>query len=377
VKGIFVSYRRSDAPDATGRIYDRLTARYQRAMVFKDVDSIPAGTAFATYIVDTIRQSAVQLAIIGPGWLNATDHVGARRLDDPADFVRGELEFALREWIPVIPVLVSGASLPAVADLPHSLRTLTERNALHIRHDPDFNVDIERLLNAVDMWMGRSRPLAPQIYPVQQAQPAPPVGSAYPSAPTYPGNWQAHPVGYVAPPAYPPQYGAPAAALPNQQAAYASYPPYAPRQPQAFVTAQSGGAQTIGGLAYFASLLSLIGLVVQILLLLFARDRFTKFHSAQALALNLMLTVISLVRFTPFVLALASYHPSQSAGASDSIDPALAAFVLVAGGITNIVWLACAVLLLIFAVAAFSGKAPRIPLIGAWALRRAGVQCGS
>ena len=33
--GIFISYRRSDSPDATGRLYDRLVAGFGKARVFK------------------------------------------------------------------------------------------------------------------------------------------------------------------------------------------------------------------------------------------------------------------------------------------------------------------------------------------------------
>jgi hypothetical protein len=34
-----MSHRRSDNPDATGRIYDRLVAEFGKALVAKDVDS--------------------------------------------------------------------------------------------------------------------------------------------------------------------------------------------------------------------------------------------------------------------------------------------------------------------------------------------------
>jgi hypothetical protein len=39
---IFISYRRTDSQDVTGRIYDRLVAHFSQERVFKDVESIPA-----------------------------------------------------------------------------------------------------------------------------------------------------------------------------------------------------------------------------------------------------------------------------------------------------------------------------------------------
>jgi hypothetical protein len=47
---IFVSYRRHDSADVTGRIYDRLVQRFDKAQVFKDVDSIPLGVDFREHL---------------------------------------------------------------------------------------------------------------------------------------------------------------------------------------------------------------------------------------------------------------------------------------------------------------------------------------
>src|SRR5438132_940623 len=40
---IFISYRRADSMDATGRIHDRLTEHFGRESIFIDVDTIPRG----------------------------------------------------------------------------------------------------------------------------------------------------------------------------------------------------------------------------------------------------------------------------------------------------------------------------------------------
>ncbi|PSN13726.1 hypothetical protein C7271_22280, partial [filamentous cyanobacterium CCP5] len=63
---IFISYRRSDSADATGRIYDRLTAHFPAEDVFKDVDDIPFGVDFREYLNESLNQCRVVLAGIWP-----------------------------------------------------------------------------------------------------------------------------------------------------------------------------------------------------------------------------------------------------------------------------------------------------------------------
>ena len=74
----------------------------------------------------------VLLALIGDEWLTVTDEHGRRRLDDPDDFARLELEAALARNIRVIPVLVDGARMPRADELPPSLAPLAGRQALQL-----------------------------------------------------------------------------------------------------------------------------------------------------------------------------------------------------------------------------------------------------
>lgn len=143
---IFVSYRREDAPDATGRMYDRLATAFGEASVFKDVDTLPVGKDFGDYIAGVIARCRVTLAVIGPGWASSENTHG-RRLEDPSDWVRVELETALTTPnAEVIPVLVSGASMPSAEQLPESLHPLLRLNAATVRRDPDFHHDMGKLI---------------------------------------------------------------------------------------------------------------------------------------------------------------------------------------------------------------------------------------
>ena len=92
---IFISYRREDSIGIAGRIYDRLCLKFGRESVFMDVDAIPLGVDFRQHLTDAVGQCDILLAVIGERWLTIADH-GHRRLDNPADFVRIEIETALQ-----------------------------------------------------------------------------------------------------------------------------------------------------------------------------------------------------------------------------------------------------------------------------------------
>src|SRR5262245_6875292 len=120
---MFLSYRRADAAAITGRIFDRLVARYGRDVVFMDIDDIPIGTDFKKYVDGILRKCDVLLAVVGTKWLGA-EVVGTPRIFVEADPVRNELLSALRLNIPIIPVLVDGAKMPEEKDLPNDLKML-------------------------------------------------------------------------------------------------------------------------------------------------------------------------------------------------------------------------------------------------------------
>lgn len=156
---IFISYRRSDSPDVTGRIFDHLSRSFGRSQVFKDVDSLPLGVDFRAVITEAVQACDVVIVVIGAGWLKATNSEGGYRLNDPSDFVRIEIEGALARNIPTIPVLVSGATMPAVEALPSSIQPLAFRNAIQVRSDPDFSNDIARLARALQRVVSGNSPL--------------------------------------------------------------------------------------------------------------------------------------------------------------------------------------------------------------------------
>lgn len=145
---ITMSYRRGDSGIITGRIFDRLANHYGKDAVFRDIDNIPAGVDFREHIDQTLDQSDVVLAIVGPRWVGS--HSGRDRLSEPSDPVRVEVETALQKRKPLIPVLVLNAHMPTIEHLPSSLHDFAYRNAVTIDAEQDFDVHIARLIRAID-----------------------------------------------------------------------------------------------------------------------------------------------------------------------------------------------------------------------------------
>ncbi len=174
---IFISYRLEDSADVTGRIYDRLIKQFDREAVFKDVDSIPLGEDFRIHLDAQVAKCEVFLAVIGHDWVQNLGSTGRTRLDNPVDPVRIEIESALKRQIPVIPILVSGASIPPAEQLPACIQDLSYRNAITVRPDPDFHRDMDRLIDYLKQQIRgpqekRQEPASTVVEPLRTDTPA-------------------------------------------------------------------------------------------------------------------------------------------------------------------------------------------------------------
>jgi hypothetical protein len=138
---VFMSYRRTDDANFTGRFHDKLIGTFGDANVFRDIDSIPAGMRFEDVITDQLADVDAVVALIGPTW--------SARLDAPTDFVRMEIVHALERGTPVIPVIIEDTPLPASGALPDDLQPLLARQAVRVRRDPDFHRDASRVIDGV------------------------------------------------------------------------------------------------------------------------------------------------------------------------------------------------------------------------------------
>jgi formylglycine-generating enzyme required for sulfatase activity len=160
---VFISYRRDDSAGHAGRVHDRLELEFGRDLLFMDVDAVPLGMNFIKILDEAVAKCDALLAVIGPNWLDLRDKDGNRRLDDPHDYVRIEIAAALQRDIPVIPVLLDGAEIPRVDQLPKDIEELALRNGLYVRH-ASFHNDMDRLI------AGLRAPLGQLDAPVPEAR---------------------------------------------------------------------------------------------------------------------------------------------------------------------------------------------------------------
>ena len=165
MSAIFISYRREDSQDSARALYESLVREFGRERLFMDVEAIGLGIDFHDAVERSLNDCGAFLVVIGPTWLDikaADDPQGQRRLDDPKDNVRQEVATALQrgQGLPVIPVLVRGASMPAEAKLPDDLKKLAYRNALALSHT-DWDGNLQKLVAAIRPYVDNGNP-APQ-----------------------------------------------------------------------------------------------------------------------------------------------------------------------------------------------------------------------
>ncbi len=165
---IFISYRRADSKYVVDRIRERLISAFGQERVFRDIESIPLGTDFSEVLEARTEDCTVMLVVIGPQWLGITDAQGNKRLFDLKDYTRIEVETGLnRQGVLVIPVLVMGMDLkkmPTAQELPPSLVNLASRNGIEVRGDPDFDHDMQRLIDNLNESQGGDDGIHKEIY---------------------------------------------------------------------------------------------------------------------------------------------------------------------------------------------------------------------
>jgi hypothetical protein len=169
-KNIFISYRVQDTSGETGRLADALKNHFEEDQIFMDIDKIEPGVDFTEVISRSLDICDVMLAIIGPNW-QGRDSNGLSRIKKPDDWVRLELSTALKRNIRVVPVLVDGASLPDVSELPEDLEGLSRRQTYEISNKR-WQYDTEQLIHFLQHSIGIGpKRRVPQQPPLPVVQP--------------------------------------------------------------------------------------------------------------------------------------------------------------------------------------------------------------
>jgi hypothetical protein len=193
---IFISYRRDDTEYISGYIYEHLARIFGKDRIFFDVDTIAGGVDYRKAINDAIADTAIMLVVIGPTWLTAEATPAVRRLTQPNDPVRLEIEAAIQRNVPIFPLLVQQASVPAENELPSSMAQLSYQNAFAVRPGSDFPRDMERVSATIERYVPRRTaassapgtvPPAP-MYPTPMMPAPAPVYTSTPAWPPYPAS---------------------------------------------------------------------------------------------------------------------------------------------------------------------------------------------
>jgi hypothetical protein len=145
---VFISYRRETASGEARALFNDLVDQLGKNSVFMDVDSIALGRDFRSILQKTLGTCDLMLVIIDKDWVTVKDEKGKIRLENPSDYVRLEVEAALKRDIVVTPVLVKGAQMPSPEQLPAEIGDLTYRNAFEItfnRWESDVREMMRRL----------------------------------------------------------------------------------------------------------------------------------------------------------------------------------------------------------------------------------------
>jgi hypothetical protein len=130
---ILFCYRKDALPKLAERIYIRLCEEFGTGRVVRDV---PPGTNLLKYCDETIAKDDIVLIAAGGEWV--------RRLNNIHDFVRLQIDAALRRKIAIVPVLLEDALMPEAGSLPESLRPLLLLQAAQVR-EAYFDSDIASL----------------------------------------------------------------------------------------------------------------------------------------------------------------------------------------------------------------------------------------
>jgi hypothetical protein len=150
VHTVFISYRRSDTAGEATALYSDLAAVIGKDSVFMDVDKIALGRDFRQVLREHLESCDFMLALVGRNWVEAKNSFGQRRLEDPGDYVRLEIETALKRNIPVTPVLVQDAQMPTVAQLPEEIKDFAYRHGFELSHNR-WNSDVQEMIKRLGL----------------------------------------------------------------------------------------------------------------------------------------------------------------------------------------------------------------------------------
>ncbi|MCT2581531.1 TIR domain-containing protein [Actinophytocola gossypii] len=154
ISKVFVNFRVGDTQDTAVLFDQRLSQAFGPEHVFMSSRSMRGGTVFPPELEKEATTCAAMLVLVGPRWL-VPDSDGERRIDEPGDWVRKEIELALWNQRPVIPVLVGDRQRLHESDnLPASIAGLVDHQYLRFHHR-SATYDLMHLVDEIRHHVGK------------------------------------------------------------------------------------------------------------------------------------------------------------------------------------------------------------------------------
>jgi hypothetical protein len=141
---IFINYRRALNPVEAQLLKKVLQRHFGKDGVFLDVSGLEGGEHWLHTLEAQVDASAAMVSLIPKGWADVRDESGARRLDNPHDFVRFEIARAFARKIPVLPLRLNGSHMPAHTDLPPNIAELGFMQGMLLRTE-SFDDDADKI----------------------------------------------------------------------------------------------------------------------------------------------------------------------------------------------------------------------------------------
>ena len=144
----FINYRKEDTKYIAAHIHDDLEYVFGAGTVFIDLSSIRPGASWPKAIRERLTNSEVVIVVIGRDWLKVRVPGSSyrRRIDAEGDWVRTEIEEALKHKKKIFTIFVRDATSPIPSeDLPQSIRELSDIQSMIVRAE-HWKADLGKLI---------------------------------------------------------------------------------------------------------------------------------------------------------------------------------------------------------------------------------------
>lgn len=152
---IFINYRQMDCLSLANTLADLLKYHFGKGIYFLDKENLNYRNTITEEILQNIKSAKVLLALIGKEWILATDQDNDKRLLDPSDWVRREIELAKEQGKTIIPILSPGVKHSQIMDwLKRKVPTLAFMADLHSFSINSIESDCKTLLKIISEEIG-------------------------------------------------------------------------------------------------------------------------------------------------------------------------------------------------------------------------------